>query len=259
MTLEHSARPRASESENAPPNYGHRSGAILAGGFLFSGGQVGSPLQRSASPEDYRVEGGLEHQLGLCLDHLTALTATAGGSADRVVEVAAFVADLGGRPIVEDVVAARLGRLPPLLRFEPVEDVALHGLVELDWVVSLDDTVPLERAAEIIEPLGDLASGQEVIRRGPFAFLNGVYGAGADMAAASEDAFLQLSDRLAGIGAGLDQVIKMVVYIDSFERYPEFNAVTQRLFTALPLPTRSVVVAPAQAVGAIRIDAVAQP
>jgi enamine deaminase RidA (YjgF/YER057c/UK114 family) len=211
------------------------------------------------SPEDYRVEGGLEQQLELCLDHLAAVTTTAGGSSDRVVEIAAFVADADGRAIVDKVVSSRLGRLPPILRFEPVEDVALHGLVELDWVVSLDDAIPIERAAQIIEPLGDLASGEEVIRRGPFAFLNGVYGAGNDMTAASEDAFQQLSDRLAGIGAGIDKVIKMVVYIDSFERYPEFNAVTQRLLTALPLPTRSVVVAPAQAVGAIRIDAVAQP
>ncbi len=259
MTLEDSARPRASESENAPPSYGHRSGAIVAAGFLFSGGQVGAPLQRSVSPEDYRVEGGLEQQLELCLDHLAAVTTTAGGSSDRVVEIAAFVADADGRAIVDKVVSSRLGRLPPILRFEPVEDVALHGLVELDWVVSLDDAIPIERAAQIIEPLGDLASGEEVIRRGPFAFLNGVYGAGNDMTAASEDAFQQLSDRLAGIGAGIDKVIKMVVYIDSFERYPEFNAVTQRLLTALPLPTRSVVVAPAQAVGAIRIDAVAQP
>jgi enamine deaminase RidA (YjgF/YER057c/UK114 family) len=205
------------------------------------------------------VQGDLEQQLGLCLDHLAALTNTAGGSSDRVVEIAAFVADPDGRASVEQVVGSRLGRLPPLLRFEPVKDVALHGLVELDWVVSLDDSIPIERAAEIIEPLGELAGGEDVIRRGPFAFLNGVYGAGADMTAASEDAFLQLSARLATVGAGIDQLIKMVVYIDSFERYPEFNAVTQRLLTSLPLPTRSVVVAPAQAVGAIRIDAVAQP
>jgi enamine deaminase RidA (YjgF/YER057c/UK114 family) len=211
------------------------------------------------SPEDYRVQGDLEQQLGLCLDHLAAVTATAGGSSDRVVELAAFVTDADGRAIVDTVVSSRLGRLPPLLRFEPVVDVALHGLVELDWVVSLDEAVPLELAAEIIEPLGDLAGGADVIRRGPFAFLNGVYGAGDDMTAASEDAFRQLSERLATVDSGLDDVIKMVVYIDSFDRYPEFNAVTQRLFTSLPLPTRSVVVAPAQAIGAIRIDAVAQP
>jgi enamine deaminase RidA (YjgF/YER057c/UK114 family) len=211
------------------------------------------------SPEDYQVEGGLEQQLDLCLDHLAAVTATAGGSSDRVVELAAFVTDADGRATVDKVVSSRLGRLPPLLRFEPVEDVALHGLVELDWVVSLDDEIPLERAAEIIEPFGDLVSGEDLMQRGPFAFLNGVYGAGNDMTAASEDAFRQLSDRLATIGSGLDQIIKMAVYVDSFERYPEFNAVTQRLFTSVPLPTRSVVVAPAQAVGAIRIDAVAQP
>ena len=51
----------------------------------------------------------------------------------------------------------------------------------------------------------------------------------------------------------------MTVYIDEFDNYPQFNAVTQRLFTVPPVPTRSVVVSP-ETTGdaAIRIDLVAQ-
>ena len=51
----------------------------------------------------------------------------------------------------------------------------------------------------------------------------------------------------------------MTVYIDEFDSYPQFNAVTQRLLTIPPLPTRSVLVSPETTVdAAIRIDILAQ-
>jgi enamine deaminase RidA (YjgF/YER057c/UK114 family) len=79
------------------------------------------------------------------------------------------------------------------------------------------------------------------------------------MTAASEDAFAQIANRLEPHGGTLRSVLKMTVYIDEFDNYPQFNAVTQRLLTIPPLPTRSVLVSPeTTADAAIRIDILAQ-
>lgn len=254
-----SGAPRACETENAPPSYGHRSQAIMASGFLFTGGQVGAPLARSAQTGTHEVADSLDDQLALCLGHLEAVTAAAGGTRDHVVEVAAFVAKRDSRAQVEDAIVAKLGRQPQLLRYEEVADVALHGLVELDWVACLDESIQAARAAEIIGPLGQLDTGTEVVVSGPFLITNGVIGTGADMITASDDVFAQIAGRLGQKGASLHHIVKMVVFIDDFDHYPAFNAVTQKLLTNVPLPTRSVVVAPTLADGAVRIDIVAQP
>ena len=252
--------PRAAETDAAPPSYGHRSQAIVAGGFLFTGGQIGVPLERPERRDDYHAEGSLDEQLQLCLQHMDAITVAAGGSRSQVVEVAAFVAQSGGREHVDNALRSYLGVLPPLVRYQEVTDVALHGLVEMDWVACLDDSLSLEQAAEIIHPLGSSTTGSGVVRSGPFLMTNQVLGRGVDMTDASENAFAQIATRLSAYGAGLDDILKMVVYVDEFDRYPEFNAVTQRLFTRPPLPTRSVIVAPEVTDGAaVRIDVVAQP
>lgn len=256
-----SSRPRAAETDTAPPSYGHRSQAIIAGGYLFSGGQIGVPLhQNGRRPEDYVASGTLEEQLDSCLQHLDAVTIAAGSRRDRVVEVAAFVAAPNGRAHVDDALTRFLGELPPIVHYQEVEDVALHGLVELDWVVSLDESLETHAAADVIRPLGSSTTGDAVVTSGPFLFTNRVLGIGDDMTAASENAFEEISARLAPYGAGLKEIVKMVVYIDAFDRYPEFNAVTQRLLTVEPLPTRSVIVAPiVTGPAAVRIDLVAQP
>lgn len=255
-----SAPARAAETDTAPPSYGHRSQAIVAAGFLFTGGQIGVPLERSGPRDEYVAAGSLDEQLQLCLQHMEAITIAVGGDRSRVVEVAAFVAQPESRSHVDRALVTFLDAMPPLVHYQEVADVALHGLVEMDWVACLDDSMSLADAARIIGPLGRIDTGAEVIESGPFLITNAVMGHGVDMTAASEDAFAQVEARLAPFGAGLDNILKMVVYVDEFDRYPDFNVVTQRLFTNPPLPTRSVIVAPAvTGTAAVRIDLVVQP
>jgi 2-iminobutanoate/2-iminopropanoate deaminase len=251
---------RAAETDTAPASYGHRSQAIVAGGFLFTGGQIGVPLERSGPRDQYVAGGSLDEQLQLCLQHMEAITIAVGGDRSQVVEIAAFVAQPDGRPHVDHALMSFLGGAPPLVHYQEVADVALHGLVEMDWVACLDDAMSLSDAALIIKPLGRLDTGSDVVKSGPFLITNAVMGHGEDMTAASEDAFEQVLGRLAPFGAGLDNILKMVVYVDEFDRYPDFNVVTQRLFTNPPLPTRSVIVAPAvTGTAAVRIDLVVEP
>ena len=258
MTTANAAR--AAETDAAPPSYGHRSQAIVASGFLFTGGQIGVPLDRPGNRDLFHAEGTLDEQVALCLQHMEAITLAVEGRRDQVIEVAAFVARPDARAAVDRALTAFFAGNPPVLHFQEVADVALHGLVEMDWIAYLDDAITTAEAADVLAPLGSLAFAGEVIRTGPFLMINGVLGHGDDMTAASEDAFGQITATLESFGAGLDQIIKMTVYVDEFDRYPDFNAVTQRLFSRPPLPTRSVIVAPAiTGPAGVRIDVVVQP
>lgn len=248
---------RAAETDTAPASFGHRSQAIVASGYLFTGGQIGAPVSRSEPREDYVATGSLAEQVAICLQHLDAITTAQGSTRDRVVELAAFVAESGARETFDRVVAGFMTP-PPLVRYQEVADVALHGLVELDWIVAVDESITIGDGAEVIRPLGSTTTGDRVIRSGPFLLTNEVLGHGATMGDATRDAFGQIAKRLAPFGVGLESVLKMVVYIDDFDRYPEFNVVTQELLNSSPLPTRSVTVAPAlTGNAAVRIDLVA--
>jgi enamine deaminase RidA (YjgF/YER057c/UK114 family) len=256
MTL---SAPRAAETDTAPPSYGHRSQAIVASGYLFSGGQIGAPVERDLPPGEYVTAGTFEEQVASCLQHLDAITVAQDSIRDRVVELSAFVAQADRRALFDEVVAGFMYP-PPLIHYQEVTDVALHGLVELDWIVVVDDSIPMAEAIEVIRPLGSTSTGEEVVTSGPFLITNQVFGSGATMTDAARDVFDQIAARLEPFGAGIDSILKMVVYIDDFDRYPEFNAVTQQLLDTEPLPTRSVIVAPAiTGSAAVRIDLVAQP
>jgi 2-iminobutanoate/2-iminopropanoate deaminase len=254
-----SAAPRAAETDTAPASYGHRSQAIVAGGLLFTGGQIGAPMHRSHPRSDYVAEGTFEEQVITCLHHLDAITIAQGSTRDRVVVLDAFVAEPDARSRFERTIAQFFATPPPLVHYRQVSDVALHGLVELDWVVSLDNSQPLTQAATHIRLFGSDDTGDSVVAGETFLITNGVRGRGATMTAASEDAFAQIANRLEPHGGTLRSVLKMTVYIDEFDNYPQFNAVTQRLLTIPPLPTRSVLVSPeTTADAAIRIDILAQ-
>ena len=249
----------AFETDAAPPSYGHRAQAVTAAGFLFTGGVIGVGHPDRAAEGAGRPAGDLAAQVALCLRHMDAVTTALGGERGRVVEVSAFVAQAGGQSVVAPAVREFLGAEPPLWHYQEVADVAGHGLIETDWIVALDRTVPLSEAVETIRPLGDLATGDQVVPSGPFAITNGVMGHGPTMAAATENAVEAMAARLGSVGATLDAIAKMVVYIDSFDRYPEFNSTTKRLLDLDPLPTRSVLVAPeVTGEAAVRVDLIAE-
>ena len=250
---------KAFETNVAPPSYGHRAQAVTAGGFLFTGGVIGVPFDEAAPGGERQLPDDLATQVGLCLRHMDAVTDAIGGEGGRVVEVSAFVAGPDGRQQVEASLREFLGQAPPLLHYQAVEDVAMHGLIEADWIVVMDPAISLPEAVDMIRPLGDLGTGEQVVTTGRFAITNGVFGHGPTMTEATENAIGTIAARLSTVGLGLDSIAKMVVYIDAFDRYPEFNDVTKQLLDLKPLPTRSVLVAP-QVTGAaaVRIDLIAE-
>jgi enamine deaminase RidA (YjgF/YER057c/UK114 family) len=230
---------RRIETDRVPPSTGFRSQGMIAAGLLFTGGQIGAPLHQDGSVREPAAT--LEEQVALCLRHLDTLTLVAGTSKERVVEVSAFVVPPGKQEHVRAQTRAFIGRQVPLFNGLDVGDVALHGLIEMDWIAAMPDGPAVDRAATWLAPLGH---GEAVEKGGPFVMLNGLSAPGVSMREQSENLLAKASELLQREGSALEQLVKMTVYIAAFDLYPDFNEVTKARFASFMPPTRSVVVAP---------------
>jgi enamine deaminase RidA (YjgF/YER057c/UK114 family) len=230
---------RRIETDRVPPSTGFRSQGLIAAGLLFSGGQIGAPLLPDG--EVRAPAATFEEQVALCLGHLDALSRAAGTAKERVVEVSAFVVPADKQAYVRAQTAAFLGRRVPLFHSVNVSDVALHGLIEMDWVAAMPDGPTVEQAVAWLAPFG---RGAAVAKAGPFVMLNGLVAAGSTMTEQSENLLARAAELLEASGSALQHLVKMTVYIAAYDLYPEFNEVTKVCFASFVPPTRSVVVAP---------------
>jgi 2-iminobutanoate/2-iminopropanoate deaminase len=212
----------------------------MTGGYCFVSGMIGAPHGPDAQVR--APAATLSEQADLALGHLAAVTRAAGASVDRVVEVSGFVVPPDGEPVVRERVANFLGRVPPLVQITPVADVAMHGLLELDWIVSLDPMADLDAAAE---PFRSFGHGGGSVRSGPFLAINGLTASGESLGEQTRRLFDAAAAQLRQHGSGLDRLVKLSVFIAAFDRYPEFNEATKERFATVIPPARSVVVAPA--------------
>jgi enamine deaminase RidA (YjgF/YER057c/UK114 family) len=234
---------RRVECPSAPPSTGFRSQGLIAGGFLFVSGMLG--VQHHPDGGVARSGETLAEQTEIALGHLDTVTMYAGSSRDRVVELSAFVVPEAGEPLVRDRAIAFLEREPALLHVTPVADVALHGMLELDWIVDLDPDRSRVGGAAVIAPLGT-GPTPRFAHAGPFLFRNMARASsGTTLGEQTRALLTELGAELASLGSGLDRLVKLTVMISDYESYPEFNAVTKELFADMIPPARSVVVAPA--------------
>lgn len=227
------------ETELAPASAGYRSNAMTAAGFVFTSGHIGAPV--STADRRTAPAATLEAQSDLALTHMQTLIVAGGGALDRLVEVSAFVVPFEQRTIVDARTRALLGGMPPLFHVEPVADVALHGMLEIDGVALAESELGMAQAVELLRPFGQ---GEGVVRSGPFVLLNGMTAAGDTLGEQTRNLLVQADDKLRRAGTALSNLVKMTVYISDFDSYPQFNDVTKELFADFDPPTRSVLVAP---------------
>lgn len=243
------------ETEDAPPSTGFRSQALATCGYLFTGGQIGAPYQPGEPVRELAPD--FEGQVDAALTHLTAVTHAAGANLHDVVELSAFTTVAGGEEVVRRQARNLLGFDVPLYNPVTVMDCAMHGDVELDWVVRLEGGPDPVEAVETLRPFMH-GHDDGVVRSGPFLIRNGATGRGADMTEQSESLLDDLAAELAPFGAGLADLAKLTVYIQAFDVYPAFDQVTRRRFVDFVPPTRSVIVAPdVTGPSLLRIDALA--
>ncbi len=229
------------ETEKAPASKGYRSNAMAAAGYVFTAGHIGAPL--SAPDEDVAPEGSVLGETDLCLQHMAVLAEAGGGDRDRFVEVSAFLVPQAyrEREQVVERIEGFLGYRPALLNVVEVADVALHGLMEIDGIALGDPDLSLTEAATALSGFGH---AEGIVRCGPFVALNQVQAPGASLGEQSEAVLAEADARLRAVGSGLDQTVKMTVYMGGYDIYPEFNEATKRAFAAFTPPARSVLVAP---------------
>lgn len=230
------------ETEAAPPSTGFRSQGLLAGGILFTGGQIGAAMPEPGILRDPCEE--MDEAVRLTLGHLEQVTLAAGLTRGDVFEVSAFPKITGKRDEIYTQVVAFLGYEPQLFNFHEVSDVAAHALLEMDWMAVADKDLSLKAAAGLLRPLGKGPAGER-IESGPFLIWNRLKGFGADLAEASAALLDDIERRLQEGGGKLDDLVKLTVYMYAFDPYPQFNEATMRRFAAIIPPTRSVLVAPA--------------
>jgi enamine deaminase RidA (YjgF/YER057c/UK114 family) len=109
--------------EGFPPARGYSNGIVGEGRWLHVAGQIGWELDGTFASDD------LTHQFGRALDHVLAVVAAAGGSADRIAQMTVYVTDLdayrAGRAEIGRHWREKLGKHFPAMAL-----VEVKGLLE---------------------------------------------------------------------------------------------------------------------------------
>jgi 2-iminobutanoate/2-iminopropanoate deaminase len=123
---------RIVESDAAPPAIGPYSQGIIAGGFLYSAGQIAlDPATRQV------VEGDIVAQTRRVLDNLQAVLAAAGATWKDVVKTTVYLQDMGDFTRMNEVYSAAVGDARPARSTVQVAALPRGVLVEIDLVAYL--------------------------------------------------------------------------------------------------------------------------
>jgi 2-iminobutanoate/2-iminopropanoate deaminase len=116
----------------APQAIGPYSQAIVAGGFVYTAGQVAlDPATMNLVPGDVRA------QTERVLTNLTAVLEAAGTSLARVVKTTVYLASMDDFAAMNEVYGARFGAHRPARSTVAVKTLPKHALVEIDCVAAL--------------------------------------------------------------------------------------------------------------------------
>jgi enamine deaminase RidA (YjgF/YER057c/UK114 family) len=222
------------ETDKAPSSIGYRSNAMVAGGFIFTAGHIGSPLGK---PDEHHPPAAtLEEQVDLCLQHAEQLSLAGGAPKENVIEVSAFLQPIEGEQVVRQHVREFLQFEPPLFNLRHVRHIAMDAMLELDWMAIVDPDMSREQAIEILRPFGH---GKGLVRSGPFLMINGLTAPGDSLTEQTMNLFAEADRQFREAGSGLPNVVKLNVFLGG-GKYPDFNEATRKLFAEFEPPARSV-------------------
>ena len=120
------------ETETAPAAIGPYSQAIVAGGFLFTAGQI------ALDPTTGKiVEGGIVEQTTRVLANLREVLAKAGATWADVVKSTVYLVDLAEFPVVNEIYGKHFGSARPARSTVQVAALPRGGLIEIDLIAHL--------------------------------------------------------------------------------------------------------------------------
>jgi 2-iminobutanoate/2-iminopropanoate deaminase len=116
--------------DSAPKAIGPYAQGIVAGGFLYTAGQVG------LDPATMKLVGGdVSAQTQRVFDNLEAVLAGVGATLSDVVRAGVFLVDMGDFAKMNEVFAARFGSHRPARSTVAVAALPAGARVEIDLVV----------------------------------------------------------------------------------------------------------------------------
>ena len=120
------------ETEAAPAAIGPYSQAIVAGGFLFTAGQI------ALDPASGKiVDGGIVEQTTRVLANLREVLAKSGATWADVVKTTVYMVDLAEFPVVNEIYGKHLGNSRPARSTVQVAALPRGGLIEIDLIAML--------------------------------------------------------------------------------------------------------------------------
>lgn len=122
---------RAVSTDSAPAAIGPYSQGIIAGGFLFTAGQI------ALDPAGQIVEGDVVAQTRRVMQNLEAVLAAAGASWKDVVKTTVFLQDMKDFPRMNEVYSAVMGDARPARSTVQVAGLPRGVLVEIELVAHL--------------------------------------------------------------------------------------------------------------------------
>ena len=123
---------RSVQTDAAPAAIGPYSQAIIAGGFLFTAGQI--PIDPVTGQV---VEGDVVPQTRRVMDNLQAVLAAAGASWKDVVKTTVFLQDMADFPRMNEVYSAAMGDARPARSTVQVAGLPRGVRVEIELVAHL--------------------------------------------------------------------------------------------------------------------------
>lgn len=124
-----SSKKRAVESSEAPKAIGPYSQTIIANGFVFTAGQVGTDPKMGAL-----VEGGIAEQTEQALKNLAVVLKAAGSSLDNAVKTTVFLADMADFAKMNEVYAKFFKRPYPARSTVEVARLPRDAKIEIEVI-----------------------------------------------------------------------------------------------------------------------------
>jgi 2-iminobutanoate/2-iminopropanoate deaminase len=124
-----SLRKRGVDSVEAPKASGPYSQAIVANGFVYTAGQVGTDPKTGAL-----VEGGIVEQTTQALKNIETVLKASGSEMDDVVKTTVFLADMNDFAKMNEVYATRFKRPYPARSTVQVARLPRDAKIEIEAV-----------------------------------------------------------------------------------------------------------------------------
>lgn len=120
------------ETEAAPAAIGPYSQGIVAGGFLFTAGQI------ALDPATGKiVDGGIVEQTTRVMSNLREVLAKSGATWADVVKSTVYLLDLADFPTVNEIYGKHFGNARPARSTVQVAALPRGGLIEIDLIALL--------------------------------------------------------------------------------------------------------------------------